>query len=189
MHPSNLSALSSSSNRKNFKANSTQLHNNNVYHNNIGKNASLNDININYNISSHVPQPTSNFQQYSINQQPQPSQPNNASAVSSSTSSSSPRHTLISNSMANNLKQPHPVSYSALPHGILINNNTNSSSNNSNMNSHHGYNHLQHQHQHHHTLHQPHHHLLSANSGSAPSIDLISSMMPSKGEFCLIYAY
>jgi hypothetical protein len=57
------------------------------------------------------------------------------------------------------------------------------------MNSHHGYNHLQHQHQHHHTLHQPHHHLLSANSGSAPSIDLISSMMPSKGEFCLIYTY
>ena len=179
MHSSNLSALSSSSNRKNFKTNSTQLHNNNFNNINNGsnKNASLNDININYNLSSHVPQSTSNYQQFNLNQQPQPT---NASA-SSTTSSSSPRHTLIANSMANNVKQPHPVSYSALPHGVLINN-ANYNTNNSNMNSHHAYNHHQH-----HPLHQPHHLLLSGNSGSAPSIDLMSSMMPNKGEFCLIY--
>lgn len=123
MHSSNLSALSSS-NRKNYKANS---HYNNG--NTTNKNASLNDIT--YNISSHIPQPT-NYQYIQQQQQQQ----------------TSPRQ-LLSPPVSNASNVKHPVAYSTLPHGVLINNN---------------------------------HHFLQGNSGSAPSIDIMSSMISNKGK-------
>lgn len=196
MHSSNISAALTSTNnnittsnnnpnRKSYKPNLTPHQ---QYTNVNGKNASLNDINNVYNnatVASHIPQPTAHtnnaYQQYNhpiLNTTSQQSQP-------TTSSTSSPRHTLLTAPLLlnGNGKSSNPVSYSALPHGILINTNNN----NSNLNSHHGSTAGHHMHSAH---HHPHHHLLtSGNSGSAPAIDLMSTMMSSKGMFRFLFLF